>query len=133
MMKYFKFRSVTTDFTTLSIVIPYDTVAYQYTETLAGVDIADSEAFLAQQHPECEVTEQTFQDVESELKECRLYRDIDEIVRTMIHNRYSLDDEIKLLKLDKLDPEFIEYQSYVASCKSFGRGMKVERGLKQND
>ena len=131
MMKYFKFRSVTTDFTTLSIVIPYDTVAYQYTETLAGVDIADSEEFLAQQHPECEVTELTFQEVESELKECRLCRDIDEIVKTMIHNRYSLDDEIKLLKLDKLDSEFIEYQSYVASCRSFGRGMKVERGLKQ--
>ena len=132
-MKYFRYKPVVTEYTTLSLVVPDGVVAYQYTENLAGVDIADSQAFLAQQHPECEVTEQTFQDVESELKECRLCRDIDEIVKTMIHNRYSLDDEIKLLKLDKLDSEFIEYQSYVASCRSFGRGMKVERGLKQND
>ena len=129
MMKYFKFRSVTTDFTTLSIVIPYDTVAYQYTETLAGVDIADSEAFLAQQHPECEVTELTFQDVESELKECRMFHDIDAIVQKLIAEEYSIPDEIKMVKLAVDHPERVTYQTYVDECRAYGRAMKVERGL----
>ena len=129
MMKYFKFRSVTTDFTTLSIVIPYDTVAYQYTETLAGVDIADSEEFLAQQHPECEVTELTFQDVESELKECRMFHDINSIVQRMISEKYSIPDEIKMVKLPEDNPERVAYQAYVDECRAYGRAMKVERGL----
>lgn len=29
----------------------------------------------------------------------RMYHDIDRIVKTMIHNRYSIDDEIKLIKM----------------------------------
>ena len=86
-MKYFKHKAVVTEYTTLSLVVPDGVVTYQYTETLAGVDIADSEEFLAQQHPECEVTELTFQDVESELKECRLYRDIDESAAKTILNK----------------------------------------------
>lgn len=130
-MKYFRFKSVTTDFTTLSIVIPPDTVAYQYTENLAGVDIDDTAAFLAQQHPECEVTEVTFQEVESELKECRMFHDINSIVQRMIAERYSISDEIKMVKLPEDNPERVTYQAYVDDCRAYGRAMKVERGLIQ--
>jgi len=129
-MKYFRYKTVAKDFTTLEPVIPPDIVSYRYNDTLIGVDIEDSEEFLTQQHPECEVTEVTFAEIESELKSCRLYHDIDDIVKTMIHNRYSLDDEIKLLKLDKADPVYVEYQNYVDSCRAIAINMKIERGLK---
>ena len=128
-MKYFKHKAVVTEYTTLSLVVPDGVVAYQYTENLAGVGIADSEAFLAQQHPECEVTELTFQDVESELKECRMFHDINSIVQRMIAERYSIPDEIKMVKLAVDHPERVTYQTYVDECRAYGRAMKVERGL----
>ena len=101
----------------------------RYPENLAGVDIADSEEFLAQQHPECEVTELTFQDVESELKECRMFHDINAIVQRMIAERYSIPDEIKMVKLPIDHPERVAYQNYVDECRAYGRTMKVQRGL----
>ena len=128
-MKYFRYKAVVTEYTTLSLVVPDGVVAYQYTENLAGVDIADSEAFLAQQHPECEVTELTFQDVESELKECRMFHDINAIVQRMIAERYSIPDEIKMVKLPIDHPERVAYQNYVDECRAYGRTMKVQRGL----
>ena len=130
-MKYFLFQKVVKDFTTLEPVIPLGVVSVRYNDTLIGVDIQDTGEFLTQQHPECEVVEVTFAEIVSELKESRMYHDIDEIVKTMIHNRYSLDDEIKLLKLDKADPVYVEYQAFVDSCRAIGRNMKIERGLRQ--
>ena len=130
-MKYFRFKSVVKDFTTLTIVVPVGVDSFLYSETLAGVKIEDSKEFLIQQHPECEVTEVTFEEIVSELKSCRQYHDIDEIVKTMIHNRYTMDDEIKLIKMGVEHPEYIEYQAFVNSCREIGRNIKIERGLKE--
>ena len=130
-MKYFRFKSVVKDFTTLTIQIPNGIDSFLYSDTLAGVKIEDSKEFLTQQHPECEVVEVSFQEIESELKQSRMYHDIDEIAKTMIHNRYTLDDEIKLLKLDKADSVYVEYQNHVDECRAYGSAMKIERGLKQ--
>lgn len=130
-MKYFRFKSVVKDFTTLTIVVPVGVDSFLYSETLAGVKIEDSKEFLENQRTECEVTEVTFEEIVSELKQSRMYHDIDEIAKTMIHNRYSLDDEIKLIKMGSEHPEYVEYQSFVNSCREIGRNMKVERGLKK--
>ena len=130
-MKYFLFQKVVKDFTTLEPVIPPEVTSIRYNDTLIGVDIQDTGEFLTQQHPECEVTEVTFEEIVSELKSCRQYHDIDEIVKTMIHNRYSLDDEIKLIKMGVEHPEYIEYQAFVNSCREIGRNIKIERGLRQ--
>ena len=130
-MKYFRFKNVLKDFTTLTIVVPVGVDSFLYSDTLAGVRIDGSKEFLIQQHPECEVSEVTFEEIESELKQSRMYHDIDEIVKTMIHNRYTLDDEIKLIKMGVEHPEYIEYQAFVNSCREIGRNMKIERGLRQ--
>jgi len=130
-MKYFRFKSVVKDFTTLTIVVPVGVDSFLYSDTLAGVKIEDSEEFLENQRTECEVTEVTFEEIISELKQSRMYHDIDEIVRTMIHNRYTLDDEIKLIKMGVEHPEYIAYQAYVDECRAYGSAMKIERGLKQ--
>jgi len=129
-MKYFRFKNVVKDFTTLTIVIPNGVDSFLYSETLAGVKIEDSKEFLTQQHPECEVVEVSFQEIESELKQSRMYHDIDEIVKTMIHNRYTMDDEIKLIKMGVEHPEYVEYQAFVDECRAYGSAMKIGRGLK---
>ena len=130
-MKYFRFKNVLKDFTTLTIVVPNGVDSFLYSDTLAGVRIDGSKEFLIQQHPECGVTEVTFEEIVSELKQSRMYHDIDEIVRTMIHNRYTLDDEIKLLKLDKADSVYVEYQNHVDECRAYGSAMKIDKGMKQ--
>jgi len=130
-MKYFRFKSVVKDFTTLTIVVPVGVDSFLYSETLAGVKIEDSKEFLTQQHPECEVVEVSFEEISEELKQTRMYKDIDKIVKTMVHNRYTLDDEIKLIKMGVEYPEYVEYQAFINSCREIGRNMKVERGLRQ--
>lgn len=132
-MKYFAYETVPTEVTTLDVVIPTGINSYRYNEHLIGVDIESVEEFLSMQHPECNVAEVQFAEIESQLKQCRLYKDIDDIVKTMIHNVYTLDDEIKLLKLDKADPEYVAYQTYVDACRATGRQMKIERGLKNEN
>ena len=130
-MKYFRYKTVAKDFTTLGLVISPDVVSYLYSDTLAGVEVTDSKEFLANQHKECEVTEVTFAEIVSELKQSRMYQDIDEIVKTMIHNKYTLADEIKLIKMGIEHPEYIEYQAFVNSCREIGMNMKIERGLRK--
>ena len=130
-MKYFLYRKALKDFTTLEPVISPNVESVRYSDSLIGVDIEDTQEFLEQQHSECEVTEVTFQEIESELKQSRMYHDIDEIVKTMIHNRYSFDDEIKLIKMGVEHPEYVEYQAFINSCRAIGRNMKIERGLRQ--
>ena len=67
--------------------------------------------------------------MESELKECRMFHDINAIVQRMIAERYSIPDEIKMVKLPIDHPERVAYQNYVDECRAYGRTMKVQRGL----
>ena len=130
-MKYFKFKTVIEDFTTKSIVLPDGAVAYQYTEDLAGVEVEDTAAFLANQHAQCEVTEKTYEEVEAELKDCLMYHDINQIVQRMIASKYQIADEIMFLKLPVDHSERVAYQEYVDQCRAYGTAMKIERELKQ--
>ena len=47
----------------------------------------------------------------------------------MIAERYSIPDEIKMVKLPVDHTERVAYQAYVDECRAYGRAMKVERGL----
>jgi len=132
-MKYFRHRPFYEDaFNTHTIQFAPNMRAYHYHPELVGVELTDEqvEEFLMFQHPECEVTEQTFEEVEAELKSCRFYHDINEIVKTLIKNKYSVEDEIRMLKLERNDPEYIAYEQYVEDCRSLGSTMKIEKGLK---
>ena len=129
-MKYYKFKTISKDFTTLGLEVPHGVVSYQYTEDLAGVDTEDSAAFLEAQHPECEVIELTYEEVESELQGCRMFQDINKIVQNLIADRYAITDEIKLLKVSTDHPERVAYQQYVDACRRVGTNMKIEKGLK---
>ena len=131
-MKYFSFKTVTDQFTTKSIVIPDGTIAFQYNDNLAGVDIEESQKFIEVQHPECEVTEMLFIEIEQTIKESRMYHDMNKIIQTLIADRYSIADEIKMLKLAVDDSERVKYQNYVDECRSVGRALKIEKGLITN-
>jgi len=129
-MKYFRYKTVAKDFTTLGLVISPDVVSYLYSDTLAGVEVTDSKEFLANQHKECEVTELTFEEAKPELESCRMFYDINKIVQKLIANKFEIADEIKFLKLPEDNPDRVEYQKYVDVCRLIGRNLKIEKGLK---
>jgi len=132
-MKYFRFRKYTEDaFTSYSLMVPPKMTVIYYHDQLAGVDLpeGDLEEFLTFQHPNCDVTLQSFEDVEMELKNSHIYESINDIVKKMIKNKYSIEEEISMLKREKTDPEYVAYEEYVADCLALGRAMKIEKGLK---
>lgn len=60
-------------------------------------------------------------------------RQIDEQVVGYIRARYSLDDELKFLRIELFskvpDPEASAYNAYVEECRAWGRGEKHRFGL----
>jgi len=83
------------------------------------------------QHPECEVEELTFEDVQPILNECALMKSFNEIIERKIAEKYTIGRELKMVKLDYDDPERIEYEGFVEAVKTPIREMKREKGLIQ--
>ena len=131
-MKYIKAKRITTATTTLSLR-PIDKEALICYESgddeFYGVDVTDVEAFLAVQDPAVEAVEVSYGDIEPVLKASRLLRDINDITKARIAERYSIADEIKMLKLSETDSERVIYQTYVDACRGEGRTKKRELGL----
>jgi len=58
---------------------------------------------------------------------------IDKMVVDYIRARYSIDDELKFLRVELFskvpDPEASAYNAYVEECRAWGRGEKARLGL----
>lgn len=135
-MRYFKAKKVVTEYTTLSFgssnqedkIIHYDEIdGVEY----LGVDSADANALLAQQPAEIEAAEITFAEVKPILDNCKMMKDYNTIIEQKIAEKYSIPQEIKMLKLSTTDTNRMAYQAYVDSCKAEVRPMKLEKGLVQ--
>lgn len=142
-MRYFKIKKVVLappEDTTLSIVTTHEEKATPFSEIdgfqYFGVNTTDAN-FLTKQHAACAVVELTYLQVEPILKACALYKSINEIVQTKVHQRYNVDDEIKLNRIansvakTQTPQEFWDYNTYVAECIAYGNQLKIEAGLKQ--
>ncbi|MHB8840994.1 MAG: hypothetical protein ACYC56_04260 [Candidatus Aquicultor sp.] len=142
-MRYFKVKKVVVpppEDTTLNIVTGLEEKATMFSEVdgyqYYGVETTD-ENFLAKQHAACGVEELTFTQVEPVLKECALYKSINEIVQTKIRSKYSAGDEIKLNRMSnavaktQTPQEFWDYNTYVDECCAYGDQLKIDAGLKQ--
>jgi len=143
-MKYFLSKTVTTEFTTLSFVAPHSSVIdgpgaiihFCFDRTgekeLHGIDYQgelDVQTILDLQSSECEVEEVQFADIEQRLKECRFSSEINDQTIAVIRSRYSVDDELKVMKLDKTDAQYIEMMAWIDSCRADGNAKKVALGL----
>ncbi len=94
-------------------------------------DDVDQEDVLSKQHAECEVEEVTFSDMEEILKNSRLYKEINAQVEKRIRDQYSIGDEFSIMKLEKTEQEYIDYQAKVDEFREIGRQQKIALGLKQ--
>jgi len=145
-MKYFLSKFVTTELTTLSFVAPHSSVIdgpgaiihFCFDRTgeneLHGIGSQgelDVQIILDLQHSECEVEEVTFASVEQRLKECRFATEINEQTVTSIRSHYSVDDELKVMKLDKTDQQYVDMMVCIDNCRADGNAKKVALGLVQ--
>lgn len=144
-MKYFLSKTVTTEFTTLSFVAPPSSinddsgiVHYCFDRNdeneLHGIEYQgelDVQTILDLQHSECEVEEVPFADVEQRLKECRFATEINEQTVASIRSHYSIDDELKVMKLDKTDQQYVDMMACIDNCRADGNTKKVALGLVQ--
>ena len=128
-MKYYKYKQVITEYTTLQIIgdiIRYDVIdGYSYCGSKDGLD-------LSIQYPECEVQEITFSEIEPILKNCVHMKMIDNQIRDEIKKYYSIDDEIKLTKkaiTNPLDEEYLAMQEKINQIKNVYNQSKKDIGL----
>jgi len=134
-MRYFKTKIVVEDYTTKRIIIPEGITNYCYAEIdryeYSGVDTED-ENFLINQHPECEAEEVTFAEIETILKSCKLYADVNELVVNKIREKYDVNAEAEMLNkgiINSSDAAYLTYRTYVEECIAWGNLKKQDYGL----
>ena len=95
-------------------------------------DIETSEvaALLGAQHAVCDVTQVDFADIESDLKKCRLYKEINGRTVEKIRLLYDENTELSIMKLDKTDPLYVDMLAYISTCRAEGTAEKIAIGLK---
>ena len=142
-MKYFLSKTVETEFTTLSFVAPPSSINdesgiihFCFDRTveneLHGIEYQgelDVQTILDLQPSECEVEEVTFASVEQRLKDCRFASAINDETVVAIRSRFSIDDELKIMKLEKTDAQYVDMMAWIESCRVDGTAKKVALGL----
>ena len=136
-MKYYKVKEVIKDFTTLSLIVNENekSILYEKIDNIQyfGVETED-ENFLSKQHPECEVVEMNFAEIQPILKECNQMKCINSTVTAMIRQEYSMNDEAKwntIGILNPANPDFIKFAQYKQKCREYGNEVKKQMGLIQ--
>ncbi len=54
---------------------------------------------------------------------------INDAVRARVRSRYSIEDEIGLLRVGASDPEYLRWNAWVEECRAWGRAEKAKVGL----
>ena len=137
MAKIYKYQKITDQFTTYCLVEPdYNLLETEdrITElcTIDGityVSVPDSIILPAQPEQitveEVELTDELKESIKSESPHVQL---INERVVAKIREIYSLNDEIKMIRLSP-SAESAAYNEYVESCRDWGRVAKANLGL----
>lgn len=116
------------------------TLYFRNTETNDAVELAELDGWhyvfapdsvtLPAQHPEIQwqtviLTDAIKEQIKSASRACHL---IDQRVVAQIRDRYSVDDEIKLLRIAPSE-ETSAWNAYVEDCRAWGRSQKAALGL----
>ena len=145
-MNYFIAKTVETEFTRLSFVAPFSStndgpgaIIHRCFDRvgdteLHGIDYQgelDVQVILDLQHPECECEEVTFESVADRLKACRFASEINADTVGAIRSQYSVDTELKIMKMDPASLEYLQMIAWIDDCRSVGNAQKIAMGIKQ--
>ncbi len=128
-MYYYKYKEVIKDYTTYSIVVDEDNKMIKYADGYCGTaNLID----MNKQHSECEITQLFFDDIKLILENCNHMKMINNQIVHEIRLKYSIDEELKLVKkalTNSTDEEYLEMQRYIDNIKSIYNVTKKEMGL----
>jgi hypothetical protein len=137
MPKIYKYQKITDQFTTYCLVEPdYNLLETEdrITElcTINGVTYASiPDGIILPEQPEqitveeVELTDELSNSIKAVSPHIQL---INEHVVNKIRERYSVNDELKFLRIG-LSEESTAYNDYVEECRAWGRGAKEKLGL----
>lgn len=132
MFKYVKFQELKNEFTTIAFAVVGDcnAVAHMFSEPIVSIEgeESDIDALVAAQDPRIEcvyISHAEFKEIATSSKQLKRIRDV---IAQEIAKRYSVADEVALLKRDAADPKRVAYEAYVAECKAIGDALKAEIG-----
>jgi len=128
-MYYYSVKEIIKDYTTYSIVVDEDNRLIKYSDGYYGtVNPIDK----SKQHAECQIIEVKYNDIKSILDSCNHMKMINNQIVFEIRQKYSIDDEMKLIKkalVNPLDEEYLEMQKYIENIKNIYNVTKKEMGL----
>jgi len=137
MYRYYKVNTVQKDNTTLALVTAESDKSILYDSwgdtNYYGVDTEDVN-FLNKQYPECNVQELSFEQILPVIKSCPAMNSANEQVVQLIREKYSVNDELKLVTIgitNPQDPEYLEHLQYKEKCREIGKQAKISMGLVQ--
>ena len=128
-MYYYNVNEIVKDFTTYSIVVDENNKLIKYSDGYYGTaKLID----MSKQHEECQIIKVEYNDIKSMLDNCNHMKMINNQIVFEIRQKYSVDDEMKLIKkalINPLDEEYLEMQKYIDNIKSIYNVTKKEMGL----
>lgn len=128
-MYYYNCNEIVKDYTTYSIVVDEDNKLIKYSDGYYGTaKLID----MSKQHEECGIIKTEYNDIKSILSNCNHMKMINNQIVFEIRQKYSIDDEMKLIKkalINPLDEEYLEMQSYISKIKDIYNVTKKEMGL----
>jgi len=135
MFSFYAYQKLTVKDKTLEFRFPVDDEGNFIGQELATIDgvtyvSLPSDLDLPDQHDELSmyVVDMT-DDLRKKICKASPYvRMVNEAVAAMIHDLYSIDDEIKLIRTAPSD-DFDEYNAFAENCRQWGRDKKAEVGL----
>jgi len=128
-MYYYRVNEIVKDFTTYSIVVDEGNRLIKYSDGYYGTEKPIN---MDKQYSECQIIEIQFNDIKSMLDNCNHMKMINNQIVYEIRLKYSIDDEMKLIKkalINPLDNEYLEMQKYIENIKNIYNVTKKEMGL----
>ncbi|WP_345969648.1 hypothetical protein WCX72_10005 [Sulfurimonas sp. HSL1-6] len=134
MFRYFEYSRVTEGGEIMDLIVPGKVEANvlsfggnDFIVSVSGED-ADITAFAQMQHSALAIEELTVDAFMALAKESEQIRAINYSVAREIAKRYSIADEIGMMKRAETDQKRVAYEAYVDSCKTEGDARKAELG-----
>jgi hypothetical protein len=132
MFKYVKFERVETEFTTLEFRGGNeDVIVHNFDVDVVSIE-SESEvhidALIEQQAVYITVQELTHDEFKSLVSESAQINRIRDIVKSEISKKYTVADEIAMMKRDVTDLKRVAYETYVQECIAYGDALKAEVG-----
>jgi len=132
MFKYIKFEKVETEFTVLEFRGGSEDVKVNHFDvnvvSVEAENESDIDALVGSQDARIMCEEISHEEFKTLVNESAQLNRIRDVVKENIAKKYTLADEIAMMKRDDSDERKVAYEAYVIACRILGDELKKEIG-----